>query len=142
MPEAIRTISTGLKVNKFGVALDEAAVLFASLPHRQALKLVAIHVHIGSQMTSLEPIQRAAALVAQTAATLEGQGHKLEYLDLGGGLGISYDGLAIPSVAGYAASILDRIRPTALPIVLEPGRANRRRGRSAGREGDRSEGPG
>jgi diaminopimelate decarboxylase len=116
-------ISTGLKVNKFGVDLEEATGLFASIPQRPAVKLVAIHVHVGSQVTSLEPFQQAAELIARTAGDLKRQGHALEYLDLGGGLGISYDGREVPTSKEYAAALLARLRPTELPIVVEPGRA-------------------
>jgi diaminopimelate decarboxylase len=116
-------ISTGLKVNKFGVPLDEAAELFASLPARPALRLVAIHVHIGSQITTLDPLRRAAAAVAATASELAGRGLALEYVDLGGGLGVSYDGSPVPSFADYASTLVEAIRPTGLPIVVEPGRA-------------------
>ena len=116
-------ISTGLKVNKFGVALGEAAALFASLDHRKALELVAIHVHVGSQITSVEPIQRSAALVARVAAALKQLGRRLEYLDVGGGFGISYDGGEVPTLTDYAAAILGELRGIDLPIVLEPGRS-------------------
>ena len=116
-------ISTGLKVNKFGVALDGAAELFQSLAHRPSLRLVAVHVHVGSQMTSLEPIQRAAELLVQTAESLRRQGHQLEYLDIGGGLGISYDGRDVPDAAQYVSAVLEAVHGTALPVVVEPGRS-------------------
>ena len=116
-------ISTGLKVNKFGIPLDEAAELFASLPARPALQLVAVHVHIGSQITTIEPLRRAASIVARTAIDLLRRGLALEYVDVGGGLGVSYDEGPVPSFREYVDAIVDAIRPTALPIVVEPGRA-------------------
>ena len=116
-------ISTGLKVNKFGVPLDEAAGIFDGLPRRPALKLVAIHVHIGSQITTLEPLRRAAATIARTASDLSARGIALEYVDLGGGLGVSYDAGPVPSFADYVSALVAEIRPTGLPIVVEPGRA-------------------
>jgi len=116
-------ISTGLRVNKFGVAPDAAGALFQSLPSRPALKLVAIHVHVGSQITSLEPLRHAAAFVARTANELREQGLSLEYVDVGGGLGISYDDRAVIDAGSYASALLDEIRPTHLPIVVEPGRS-------------------
>jgi diaminopimelate decarboxylase len=115
-------ISTGLKVNKFGVAMDEATELFGSLKHRPALRLVAVHAHVGSQITSLDPIQRAASLLARTAEELKQQGHVLEFVDVGGGLGISYDGTAVPSAQEYVSTILGELRGTALPLVVELGR--------------------
>ena len=116
-------ISTGLKVNKFGVAMEDTADLFASLAHRKALKLVAIHIHVGSQITSLEPITRAGALIARLAVSLKASGHPLEYLDVGGGLGISYDGRHVPTLTDYVTTILSELRNLGLPIVVEPGRS-------------------
>src|SRR6185312_14585131 len=83
-------ISTGLKINKFGVPLDAARELLETLKTRPALTLVAIHVHVGSQITSIDPLRRAAALVAGVSRELQQQGFPLEYVDVGGGLGVSY----------------------------------------------------
>lgn len=116
-------ISTGLKVNKFGIPVDEARALFATVRGRRALKLVAIHVHVGSQITATEPLARAAALVRGLAGELLALGVPLEYVDLGGGLGISYDGRAVPTAEEYVAALVDEVRPTGLPVVVEPGRA-------------------
>jgi diaminopimelate decarboxylase len=116
-------ISTGLKVNKFGIPLDVAADLFASLASRPSLKLVAVHVHIGSQITTLDPLRRAASTVARTSADLRRRGLPVEYVDVGGGLGVSYDGARVPSFSDYVTAIVEEIRPTGLPIVVEPGRA-------------------
>jgi diaminopimelate decarboxylase len=116
-------ISTGLKINKFGVPLDDARALLQTLKARPSLALVAIHVHVGSQITSLDPLRRAAALAADVSRELQQQGFTLEYVDVGGGLGVSYDGGDVPSAAEYVAALVDAVRPTSLPIVLEPGRA-------------------
>jgi diaminopimelate decarboxylase len=122
-------ISTGLKINKFGIPLDDVRALLATMGSRRSLKLVALHVHIGSQVTSTEPLARSAALVAALVAELragpnvDSGGVALEYVDLGGGLGISYDGRAVPSVEEYATALLNAVAPTGLPIVIEPGRA-------------------
>jgi diaminopimelate decarboxylase len=116
-------ISTGLKINKFGVDVAAARELFASLTSRSFLKLVAVHVHIGSQITSLAPLRRAARFVAGLTAELQQSGHHLEYVDVGGGLGISYDGKDVVSPADYVEALVDEVRPTGLPIVVEPGRS-------------------
>src|SRR6185369_9414745 len=116
-------ISTGLKINKFGVDVATARELFASLTSRSFLKLVAVHVHIGSQITSLAPLGRAAHFVAGLTAELLQSGHPLEYVDVGGGLGISYDGKNVVSPHDYVEAIVDEVRPTGLPIVVEPGRS-------------------
>jgi diaminopimelate decarboxylase len=122
-------ISTGLKINKFGMPLDDVRALFATLGTRRSLKLVALHVHIGSQVTTTEPLARSAGLIAELALELRGRypksssGVALEYVDLGGGLGISYDGRTVPSAAEYATALLKAIAPTDLPLVVEPGRS-------------------
>jgi diaminopimelate decarboxylase len=117
-------ISTGLKINKFGVPVDDARALLQTLDARPALRLVALHVHVGSQITSLEPLQRAAALAAALSIDLRRGRTPLEYVDLGGGLGVSYDdGAGVPDVREYVAALVAEVRHTSLPIVLEPGRA-------------------
>jgi diaminopimelate decarboxylase len=116
-------ISTGLKVTKFGVPLDEARALLQTLGARPSLALVAIHVHVGSQITTLDPLRRAAALAADVSLELRQQGVPLEYVDLGGGLGVSYDGGDVPSAADYVAALVGEVRRASLPIVVEPGRS-------------------
>ena len=116
-------ISTGLKINKFGIPLDEADELFESMKRRKTIRLIGLHLHVGSQITSLDPFREAAALMARTAEVLKQRGHTLSYVDLGGGLGVSYDGRPVPSAREYVEVILNEIRPTELPLVLEPGRA-------------------
>jgi len=116
-------ISTGLKINKFGVPLDDARALLQTLKTRPFLRLVAIHVHVGSQITSLDPLRRAAALAAAVSQELQQQGFPLEYVDVGGGLGVSYDGGDVPSAADYVAALVGAVRHTSLPIVVEPGRS-------------------
>jgi diaminopimelate decarboxylase len=116
-------ISTGLKINKFGVPLQEARELLASVRRRPSLKLVALHVHVGSQITSLDPLRRAAALAARVSVELQQDGADLEYVDLGGGLGVSYDGREVPGLHEYVSALLEEVRSTGLPIVIEPGRA-------------------
>jgi diaminopimelate decarboxylase len=115
--------STGLKINKFGIPADNARELFAGIAQRPALKLVAVHLHVGSQISTVEPLQRAAAVAARLSAELRGAGVMLEYVDLGGGLGISYDGAEVPSAEEYVGALVGEIRATGLPIVIEPGRA-------------------
>ena len=116
-------ISTGLKINKFGVSMDEALPLLHALDRRPHLKLVAVHVHVGSQITSLEPLRRAAAFVVGVATDLRRRGMPIEYVDLGGGLGVSYDGGEVPTAEQYVTTLLDQVRSSGLPVVLEPGRA-------------------
>jgi diaminopimelate decarboxylase len=116
-------ISTGLKINKFGVPAGAARELIASIVKRPLLTLVAVHVHVGSQITTIDPLRNAAAFVAGLVADVLKQGVTLEYVDLGGGLGISYDGKPAVSFRDYVAALVDAVRPTGLPIVIEPGRS-------------------
>ena len=116
-------VSTGLKINKFGVPVDTAREILAGFRTRPLLELVAIHIHIGSQITTLEPLRHAAQFIGAMAAELARSGVWLEYVDLGGGLGISYDGSAVVSAREYVAALLEAVAPTNLPIVIEPGRA-------------------
>lgn len=116
-------ISTGLRINKFGVPKDLAGDLLGSLGRRPMLRLVAVHVHVGSQITTLEPLRSAARFVAGLSSTLVSEGIALEYVDVGGGLGISYDGRPAVLVADYVAALVEEVRPTKLPIVIEPGRS-------------------
>lgn len=115
-------ISTGLKINKFGVPLDDARALLATMGDRPALRLVAVHVHVGSQITTVDPLRRAAAVAAALSRSLADAGAALEYVDLGGGLGIPYDEGSVPSAEDYVAGLIAEVRGTGLPIVLEPGR--------------------
>jgi diaminopimelate decarboxylase len=116
-------ISTGLKINKFGIPVDEARELFGSMADRRSLRLVAVHLHVGSQITTLGPLHDAAVVAARLADELRRIGLPLEYLDLGGGLGISYDGRQVPTPDEYIGALVQEIRPKGLPIVIEPGRA-------------------
>jgi diaminopimelate decarboxylase len=116
-------ISTGLSINKFGVPADVARGLLAAPGDRPLLNLVAIHVHIGSQITSAGPLRKAAAFAAGLATELRQAGVALESLDLGGGLGISYDGRSVLSPQEYVATLIGEVRTTGLPIVVEPGRS-------------------
>ena len=118
-----RHISTGLRINKFGVAEADARELLATIAARPALKLVAVHLHVGSQITTLDPIRRAAAFATRLSCELIEGGVPLEYVDLGGGLGVSYDGTRVPSTSEYVQALVDEVRPTGLPIVIEPGRS-------------------
>ncbi len=116
-------ISTGRRVNKFGVPLDEAAAVCREAARRPGLELVGLHVHIGSQLVDLEPLRRAAALLVELARALEADGIRIEHLDLGGGLGVSYDATGAPSPADYADAIVPIVRGTGRFLLLEPGRA-------------------
>ena len=128
-------ISTGLKSNKFGVPIDEAPALFREMSSRRGLLPIGAHVHIGSQITTLDPLSKAAEAVVALARDLRSDGIELQHLDMGGGLGISYDGSPVVDPArlrsrardGHARQRPeggDRARPRAR---RSGGRAARRR---------------
>ncbi|HSL24394.1 MAG TPA: diaminopimelate decarboxylase [Vicinamibacterales bacterium] len=116
-------ISTGLSRNKFGLPAGDAVAVLRDAAGRDGLQVVGIHVHVGSQITKLEPLRRAAELAVSLAGELRRAGITLEHLDLGGGLGISYDGVPVPAVQEYAAALLEVLRPWGVPLIVEPGRA-------------------
>jgi diaminopimelate decarboxylase len=116
-------ISTGLKTNKFGVPLEEAGAIYRARRDTNGLSFVGVHIHIGSQITTLEPLRRAAAALASLALELRDEGFALEHVDLGGGLGIAYEGRPIIDPADYAGAVIPELQRIGLPVVLEPGRA-------------------
>ena len=116
-------ISTGLRSHKFGVAVGEARAIARQAGADGGLAFVGLHVHVGSQMLGLEPLRRAAETVVELARELRDDHVAVEHLDLGGGLGIAYDGEPVPTVDQYAAALIEVVRPSGLTIVIEPGRA-------------------
>lgn len=116
-------ISTGLRTNKFGVALQDARAMYRDRLGKPGLQLVGVHIHIGSQITTAEPLRRAAGALTTLAIGLRDDGVPLEHVDLGGGLGIAYEGRPMITPAEYAAAVLPELRRAGIPVVLEPGRA-------------------
>lgn len=117
-------ISTGGKENKFGVAYDralDAYQLAASLP---GLMVQGVAVHIGSQLTNLDPLRDAFRKVGVLIADLRAAGHELQTADLGGGLGVPYDPAAPlpPSPADYGAMVVEATKGWDVRLMFEPGR--------------------
>ncbi|MGE0040725.1 MAG: diaminopimelate decarboxylase [Vicinamibacterales bacterium] len=115
-------ISTGLRANKFGVPIDEAPALFRAIRSRPGLVPVGVHVHIGSQITTLAPLARAAEAAVGLAAALRAEGIPLEHIDFGGGLGISYDGGPVPDPADYVRTLTTAAGDRGFTLAIEPGR--------------------
>jgi diaminopimelate decarboxylase len=115
-------ISTGLKTNKFGIAIADVPALCAHARTLAGIDVVGLHAHIGSQITDLNPLARAARALVDLARELAAAGTRIEHLDLGGGLGVSYDGSRVPTAREYADAVLPIVRDAGLAIVLEPGR--------------------
>ena len=116
-------ISTGLRVNKFGVPLQDVRAIYRERRATPGLKFVGVHVHIGSQITTVDPLRRAARTLATLALELRDDGIALEHLDVGGGLGIAYDDDAIVGPTDYALTVIPELQRCGVPVVLEPGRA-------------------
>lgn len=117
-------ISTGKAENKFGIPYERARELYAAARDLPGLSVSGIHMHIGSQITDLEPFRNAFRLMRDLVLDLRGDGHHLEHLDLGGGLGVPYRGAIDepPSPKAYADVVREAFGDLGLKIVLEPGR--------------------
>jgi diaminopimelate decarboxylase len=120
-------ISTGLHKHKFGVPLNEARRLYRRAAQERWLDVAGISMHIGSQITRLDAFAEAVGRLADLARSLNARGHRIRYLDAGGGLGISYDDLDLPAfpahAAAYARAITAPLRGLDVHLLLEPGRA-------------------
>ena len=115
-------ISTGLKINKFGIPIGDVRALCGRTRGRPNVEIVGLHAHVGSQIISMDPLARAARALVDLARQLAVDGTSIEHLDIGGGLGVSYDGSPVPGAREYAEAVLPILRESGLAIVLEPGR--------------------
>ena len=121
-PKTHEKISTGQRFNKFGVPIEHAPALLREMARRPGLDLVGLHVHLGSQLVEIAPLVRAAHALADLAREARDMGLTLQHIDLGGGLGISYDGAAPPDPVAYAEAIAPIVAGVGLDLLLEPGR--------------------
>ena len=117
-------IATGKKENKFGIPIERAREVYAEAARLPGLQIVGIDVHIGSQLTELEPFEQAYQKVADLTAVLRADGHVITRLDLGGGLGIPYSrsNEAPPLPTDYGALIKRTVGHLGCEIEIEPGR--------------------
>ncbi|WP_323785007.1 diaminopimelate decarboxylase [Thalassovita sp.] len=117
-------IATGKSENKFGIPIARARAVYAHAARLPGLKVVGIDVHIGSQLTELEPFRQAYRKVADLTRTLRADGHGIDRLDLGGGLGIPYtrSNEAPPLPIEYGAMIREELGDLGCEIEIEPGR--------------------
>lgn len=121
-PKTHPYISTGLKKNKFGIDINRALGAYhlaTQLPH---LRIVGIDCHIGSQLVEAEPVVEALKKLKRLVEELRKEGVEIRYLDLGGGLGITYEDEEPPHPVEYASIILEEIRGFDCTLILEPGR--------------------
>ncbi len=115
-------ISTGLKENKFGIDVEGSLAQYLKARDMEHIEIVGIDCHIGSQLTDLSPFIDAVGRLKMLIGRLEEHGIALEYLDLGGGLGITYSDEEPPHPRDYARAVLDAVGPLGLKVIFEPGR--------------------
>jgi len=116
-------ITTGLSENKFGIDINAAPALYRKALGLNSIIASGVDVHIGSQLTSIEPFAEAYKRVAKLVTDLRAQGNIITHVDLGGGLGIQYKDETLPDMNKYAELIRDIILPLDVHVILEPGRS-------------------
>ena len=119
-----RKISTGRAENKFGIPWQRARTVYARAARLPGIRVTGIDMHIGSQIIDLQPFDDAFALLAELVGQLRFDGHQLEHVDLGGGLGIPYraDNDPPPLPDAYAAIVKKHVTRLGLKVIFEPGR--------------------
>jgi diaminopimelate decarboxylase len=119
-------ISTGLQQHKFGIPIGKARTLYAQASGTTYFRIAGVSVHIGSQITDVKPFAAAMERVAELVRELWADGHQIDFVDVGGGLGISYKESDLPEfhayVAEYADALLQPLRGLKVHLLLEPGR--------------------
>jgi diaminopimelate decarboxylase len=116
-------ISTGLKENKFGIDIEQAEAVYLQANEMEAIDIVGIDCHIGSQLTTVAPFVDALKRVLLLIDKLTEHGIELEHLDIGGGLGITYKDESPPSPQEYAQALQQCLQGRDMEILMEPGRA-------------------
>lgn len=121
-PKTHPYISTGLKQNKFGIDILRAPAAYRLASQLNHLKIIGIDCHIGSQLVEVQPIIEALRKLKELIENLRREGMDIRYIDLGGGLGITYEDEEPPHPVEYASTILEEIRGFDCTLILEPGR--------------------
>jgi diaminopimelate decarboxylase len=121
-PQTHPYISTGLHENKFGVEIEMAKRMYIYANKSEYLNPVGIHFHIGSQLTKLDPIRESAQIVADLVRSLKAIKIDIKFFDVGGGIGVVYDGEATILETDYADAIAQAIKGLDVTLLCEPGR--------------------
>jgi diaminopimelate decarboxylase len=116
-------ISTGRSKHKFGVSVDKAIKMMRLAQEHASLRPVGLAVHIGSQITDLAPFLKASKLLVSLAWRLESTGIKIDYLDIGGGLGIDYESKEVPEPADWVKAVAEPVLSAGYKLLIEPGRS-------------------
>lgn len=122
-PKSHPYISTGLRENKFGVPIEEASRILREARAMGGLEVSGVQCHIGSQLRDLGPATEAVRAIASLSRALLDEGFALRTIDIGGGLGVDYDGAGAPTPAELAALVLPQVQDLGLRLLLEPGRS-------------------
>jgi diaminopimelate decarboxylase len=117
-------ITTGKAENKFGIPYERAREVYAHAASLPGIRVAGVDMHIGSQITDMEPFDAAYGLLADLVRDLRADGHQIDHVDAGGGLGIPYqlEGAAPPDPSAYAAIVRKRLGNLGAKILFEPGR--------------------
>jgi diaminopimelate decarboxylase len=123
-PKTHAKIATGKAENKFGIPISRARAVYAHAARLDGVRVAGVDMHIGSQITALEPFDDAFALLSDFVRTLRNDGHRIEHVDLGGGLGIPYrdDNEPPPHPDAYAELVKRATRDLGCTLIFEPGR--------------------
>lgn len=116
-------ISTGLKENKFGIAMEEAEAIFLRAKELAGIEIKGVDCHIGSQLTEIKPFLDAMDRMLALIDRLAELDIEIKHFDVGGGLGVTYDDELPPQPDVYAAALLERLGGRDLKLIFEPGRA-------------------
>jgi len=121
-PRTHAKISTGQKESKFGIAMNKALPVYRYASSLRGIEIQGVSVHIGSQLTNLEPFAQAFARVRSFVGELRAEGNKIKTLDLGGGLGIPYGQEEPPMPDAYAEIAKREMKDLQCQLLFEPGR--------------------
>jgi diaminopimelate decarboxylase len=121
-PQTHPYISTGLRTNKFGIDIQRSLQDYRKANEMPHVEVVGVDCHIGSQITQIEPFVDALQRLKELMARLKDEGITVRYLDLGGGLGITYNEEEPPHPEDYARCLLEEMRELDCTLILEPGR--------------------
>ncbi|HTJ64520.1 MAG TPA: diaminopimelate decarboxylase [Alphaproteobacteria bacterium] len=116
-------ISTGKKGDKFGIPYDEVPAVYRSAVGMAGVEIIGIAVHIGSQLTDLTPFRRAYTKVADLVRDLRAAGQLVETIDLGGGIGVTYNDEKPPAIDDYATAVFETVGNLGCRLAIEPGRS-------------------
>jgi diaminopimelate decarboxylase len=122
-PKTHPYISTGLRSSKFGISIERAFEDYARARTLPGIEIVGADCHIGSQLTSVEPFREAVGRMLTLVDRLTEAGLPLRYLDMGGGLGITYDTEKPPTHDAYASALVEALGNRKLTVLIEPGRS-------------------